>query len=192
MATRLAHKYSIDPTFAKTVLDEADVVLGGVRGALLTIKDGDATANAGVDRKNSPSGSYVLWPRHPDKAARTIRNSIVKRFGKNIGVIIVDSRVTPMRLGTIGFAIGSSGFRVVEDARGKLDLHRRRIEITFQAIADGLAATAQLVMGEASERTPFALIRGAPARFEMGNGIESAKLAREKCVYMSQVHRSHT
>ena len=188
-ARSLAQKHSITPAFAQVVLDEADTVVGGVNGALLTVKNGDAAANAGIDRKNAPEGAVVLWPRNPDLSARNIRRSVQRRSGKNVGVVIVDSRVSPLRLGTTGFAIGSAGFEPVEDLRGSVDLFGRRIEITLRAIADGIAASAQLVMGEASDRIPFAIVRDAPVKFGGGRGIRSSKLAWNQCLYMSQITR---
>jgi coenzyme F420-0:L-glutamate ligase / coenzyme F420-1:gamma-L-glutamate ligase len=188
-ARSLARKHSLTPAFARAVLDEADTVVGGVKGALLTVKSGDAVANAGIDRKNAPEGTVVLWPRNPDLSASNIRRSILRRSGKSVGVIIVDSRVSPLRLGTTGFAIGSAGFEPVEDLRGTVDLFGRRIEITVRAIADGIAASAQLVMGEASDQIPFAIIRDAPVKFGGRHGIRSAKLAWNQCLYMSQIAR---
>jgi coenzyme F420-0:L-glutamate ligase / coenzyme F420-1:gamma-L-glutamate ligase len=188
-AKSLAIEHALPSRFVQVVLDEADSVLGGVRGALLTIKDGDATANAGVDRKNAPRGTYVTWPRDSDKSAQKLRSAIQRRFRKRVGVMIVDSRVTPLRLGTIGFAIGTSGFHAIEDVRGEVDLSGRRVGITFRAIADGLAASAQLVMGEASEKKPFAIIRDSPVRLGSAGGMSVAKLPQEQCLYMSQVTR---
>jgi coenzyme F420-0:L-glutamate ligase len=188
-ARTLARKHSLTPAFAQAVLDEADTVVGGVKGALLTVKNGDAVANAGIDRKNAPKGAVVLWPRNPDLSASNIRRSIQRKSGKNVGVIIVDSRVSPLRLGTTGFAIGSAGFEPIEDLRGRVDLFGRQIEITLRAIADGIAASAQLVMGEASDQIPFAIVREAPAKFSGGHGIRSTKLRWNQCLYMSQIPR---
>ena len=190
-ARTLARKHSLTPPFAQAVIDEADRVIGGVKGALLTVKNGDAVANAGIDRKNAPEGAVVIWPRNADLSAVKIRQSIRRRSGKNVGVVIVDSRVSPMRLGTTGFAIGCAGFEPVEDLRGGLDLFGRRIEITFRAIADGVAASAQLVMGEASDQIPFAIVRDAPVSLSNGHGIRSAKLAWNRCLYMSQIPRAN-
>jgi len=186
-AIGLARRFSLTLPFAQAVLDESDMVIGGVRGALLTIKDGYAVANAGIDRKNAPLNSLVLWPHDPDLSAKTLRDQIRKEFGKQVGVVIVDSRVTPLRLGTTGLAIGAAGFRAVEDIRGNVDLHGREVRITFRAVADALAATAQLVMGESSERKPFAIIREAPVSMESDSGVREAKLAWNRCLYMSQI-----
>jgi coenzyme F420-0:L-glutamate ligase len=190
-AKSLARKYSLTAAFAQAVLDEADTVVGGVEGALLTVKNGDAVANAGIDRKNAPEGAVVLWPRNADLSARNIRRSIRRKSGKNVGVVIVDSRVSPLRLGTTGFAIGCAGFEPIEDIRGSVDLFGRRIEITVRAIADGVAATAQLVMGEAADRIPFAIVRDAPVTFGGRQGTRSAKLKWNRCLYMSQIPRAN-
>jgi coenzyme F420-0:L-glutamate ligase len=190
-ARQLARKHSLTPRFAQAVLDEADRVIGGVKGALLTVKNGDAVANAGIDRKNAPEGAVVLWPQNADLSAKNIRRSIRRKLGKNIGVVIVDSRVSPMRLGTTGFAIGCAGFEAIEDLRGTFDLSGRPIEITFRGIADGIAASAQLVMGEASDQIPFAIIRGAPVTYSNGHGIRPAQLAWNRCLYMSQIPRAN-
>jgi coenzyme F420-0:L-glutamate ligase / coenzyme F420-1:gamma-L-glutamate ligase len=189
-ASKLAGKYSLDARFVEIVLDEADAVVGGVSGALLAVKDGDAVANAGIDQKNAPPQSVVLWPVNPDMSARRIQTAIKESLGKDVGVVIVDSRVSPLRLGTTGFAIGSAGFRPVKDVRGKSDLSGRKVRITLHAVADGLAAAAQLMMGEARERTPFVVIRGAPVTFGSREGIRSAKLAWNYCLYMSQINES--
>jgi coenzyme F420-0:L-glutamate ligase len=189
-AKSLARKYSLTAAFAQAVLDEAEMVVGGVEGALLTVKNGDAVANAGIDRKNAPEGAVVLWPRNADLSAKNIRRSILRKSGKNVGVVIVDSRVSPLRMGTTGFAIGCAGFEPIEDIRGRVDLYGRRIEITVRAIADGIAGAAQLVMGEAADRIPFAIVRDAPVSFGSGHGIRSAKLAWNQCLYMSQIPRA--
>lgn len=187
----LAKRFSLDPFFAQLILEESDKVVGGVERVLLTVKNGDAVANAGIDRKNAPLDSVVLWPKNPDLSAHKLRRRLKKRFGKDVAVVIVDSRVTPMRLGTTGLAIGLSGFRPVEDVRGTKDLSGKPVEITLRAIADGIAATAQLVMGEAAERKPFVIIRGGPVHIVTGESIRRAKLPWKDCLYMSQVIKNN-
>ena len=187
----LAKKYALAPEFTQIVLEESDEVLGGVKGALLTIKNGDAVANAGVDRKNAPKDSVVLWPEDPDLSARRLRSQINKKFRKNVGTVIVDSRVTPLRLGTTGFAIGSAGFPSVNDVLGTVDLSGRKVEITLHAVADGIAAAAQLVMGETAERRPFAVVRQAPVVLGRNRSIHDAKLPWNQCLFMSQIIRAH-
>ncbi len=185
-AIRLGRQYSLPPSFVQVVIDEADQVYGGVKGALLTLKNGEATANAGVDQKNAPKGFVVLWPPKPNDSARKIRVSLSRSFRKRIGVVVVDSRVTPLCLGTVGVALGSSGIEAIRDFRGKPDLYGRQARITFHAIADDIASAAHLVMGEGRERTPFVVVRGAPVRLTDDDG-RRIRLSVEECLYMSQV-----
>jgi coenzyme F420-0:L-glutamate ligase/coenzyme F420-1:gamma-L-glutamate ligase len=146
---------------AQLVLEEADSIWGGVRGFLLTIKQGILTPNAGVDVKNSPTGTASLWPAHPNNSASSLRASLMRKDDVGIGVMIVDSRITPLRLGTVGLAIGISGFRTLQDDRGKCDLYGRRVKVTQTNLADDIASAAHLLMGERNERNGLVVIRDA-------------------------------
>ena len=79
-AKRMARKWKIDPCLTAVVLSEADEILGGVPGFLLTLKNGILTPNAGVDLKNSPPGMATLWPLDPDKSAQRLRASLERRY----------------------------------------------------------------------------------------------------------------
>ena len=161
-AKRLATKYSMNPHLAQIVLEQSDLVCGGVRGFLLTMTQGILTANAGVDLKNSPSGTATLWPAHPNHSASVLRASLMRDRNARIGVVIVDSRVTPLRLGTVGMAIGISGFRGIRDERRMRDLYGRKVIATRTNLADDLASAAHLVMGERDERKGLVVVQGAP------------------------------
>ena len=183
-AIALAAKYGLEPGFIEIVLREAETVYGGVHRALLTSKDGILTANAGIDHKNVPQGIAVLLPEHPDRVADEIRRDVKRRLGKRIGVIIIDSRTAPLRMGTIGVAIGVSGLNPIRDCRGELDLHGKPLLITRMAVADDLACAAHLVMGELTERIPMVLIRGAPVEFDESTSGDAAKINSNDCLYM--------
>jgi coenzyme F420-0:L-glutamate ligase / coenzyme F420-1:gamma-L-glutamate ligase len=187
VARRLGRRFNMPPEFVQIVLNEADAVYGGVPGALLTIKNGDAVANSGVDRKNAPGNSAIPWPVDPKGSAETIRRTIYRRLGKKVGVVIVDSRVTPLRLGTTGLAIACSGFQPVRDSRGVKDLYGRKVLITLQSLADGIAGAAQLLMGETRETIPFVLVRGAPVELSKGKRSGPMTLPAKDCLFMSQI-----
>jgi coenzyme F420-0:L-glutamate ligase/coenzyme F420-1:gamma-L-glutamate ligase len=187
LARQLGRRFEMLPEFAQVVLDEADAVYGGVPGVLLTLKNGDAIANSGVDQKNAPGDSVIPWPVDPHRSAETLRRSLNRKLRKRIGVVIVDSRVTPLRLGTTGLAVASSGFQPVRDSRGTKDLYGRKVRITLQAIADGIAGASQLLMGEGRETIPFVLVRGAPVQFGGGKSSDSMTLPIKDCLYMSQI-----
>ncbi len=183
-AKEFAAEYGLEPGFVEVVLREADEVYGGVYRALLTSKDGIMFANSGIDHKNVPRGFAVLLPENPDRDATDIRKEIEKRVGKRVGVLLIDSRTVPLRMGTIGVAIGISGFNPIRDCRGKPDLHNKPLLITRMAIADDLACAAHLVMGETTEKTPMVLIRDAPVEFDESASIDAARIDSKDCLYM--------
>lgn len=136
----------------------------------LTIKDGVLAAAAGIDESNG-DGDYVLWPKDAQKSANDIRAYLCKRFKlRHVGVIITDSRTTPLRWGTTGAVVSHSGFEALTDYRGKEDLFGRKIIMTKASVQDGLAAAAVLTMGEGKEQTPLAHIEDVPfVRFQSRN-----------------------
>jgi coenzyme F420-0:L-glutamate ligase/coenzyme F420-1:gamma-L-glutamate ligase len=181
-ARRLANKWSIDEHLTAIVLSEADKVLGGVKGFLLTLKKGIMTANAGVDLKNAPLGTAILWPKRPDISARRLRQALGRHYRSDICVEIVDSRVTPLRLGTVGLAIGLAGFVPVRDDRGERDLYGRKIRVTQTNVADDLAASAHFLMGEATERVGAVVIRNAHLALSDAGSSRDAKISLRKCL----------
>ena len=181
-AEQISRKWALDQRLATIVLSEADQVLGGVPGFLLTTKNRILTANAGVDLKNSPPGNAILWPKNADSSALHLRESLERNYGVRVAVIVVDSRVTPMRLGTIGLAIGASGLLAVRDWRGAPDLHGRRIAVTQTNVIDDLAASAHLLMGEASERIGLVIARNAPVRLRSADTSRKASLNPNRCL----------
>lgn len=125
---------------------------------IFAIKNGILTPSAGIDESNA-DGYYILWPSDPQKTANEIRKYLKKRFKlKKIGVIITDSKTTPLRWGTSGVAIAHSGFCGLNSYIGKSDIFGRKLKMTKANIMDALAASAVLVMGEGSEQTPLAII----------------------------------
>ncbi|MEM2878799.1 MAG: coenzyme F420-0:L-glutamate ligase [Candidatus Hadarchaeales archaeon] len=172
------------PEFVEVVLEEADEVVNAVRGALLTIKNGHLTANAGADLSNSPHGHAVLWPRDPMGSAERIMRSF---GGRSIGVIIADSAVRPLRLGTVGQAIGWAGIAPVADCRGKPDLYGRPLRMTWRAIADQIATAAELVTGEGSERRPVVIVRGLEISERRGG--PSPVIPRNRCLFFGKYAR---
>src|SRR5512133_2049062 len=159
-AQRLAAMYRMDPATAEVVLRESDSIVGGIPGFLLCMKGGALLPNAGVDASNAPPGCVTPLPVDPNASARTIKRAVEQATGSKIGVIIADSRTHAMRLGCSGVAIGCAGIPSVIDDRGRCDLFGRKLEVTKRAIADNISSAAELVMGEADECTPAAVIRG--------------------------------
>ena len=188
-AREISAKYNLEPSFVEVVLQEAEKVYGGVSRALLTLKNNMLIANAGVDHKNAPVGYVVLWPKNPNESAEEIRKEIFERTGKHVGVQIIDSQVTPLRVGTIGVAIGIAGFHPVKDYRTHKDLYGNSLLITRHALADDVACAAHLIMGEANERTPAVLCRGIPADFSGKIRPNSVIIPAEECLFMNCIGR---
>jgi len=186
---RFAKKWVMNESLTSIVMNESDSVLGGVKGFLLTVKHGILTANAGVDLKNSPPGTATLWPKDPDKSARRLRRHLLRKRMTRLGVEIVDSRVTPLRLGTIGLAIGLSGFDPVLDERTKPDLYGRKVKVTQSNVADDIAAAAHLLMGETTEKIAAVVVRNARLRFESRRNSRRAKLTSQYCLIFSGTGR---
>ena len=185
-ARQLTEKFLLPPEFAELILREADKIYGGVKKAVLTLKNGVLTANAGIDNKNAPVGSVVLWPKHAEEWAKSIREEIMRKTGKRIAVLIVDSGLIPLRRGTTGLALAVAGFKPVIDHRGEKDIFGKPLVITQHAVADDLASAAHLLMGEAAEKTPIVLIRDAPIVFDEGiYGSASMMIPSDECLFMS-------
>jgi putative folate metabolism gamma-glutamate ligase len=128
----------------------------------LTIKEHLLIPMAGVDESNA-QGQYVLWPRDAQDVANRVRAHLQERFAlQHLGVLITDSKTTPLRWGVTGTAIAHSGFLAVNDYRGHPDIFGRPLQMTTVDVADALAAAAVLVMGEADEQTPLALLEDLP------------------------------
>lgn len=128
----------------------------------LTITRNNLVATAGIDESNG-NGYYILWPKDPQESANKIRGHLVAKFKlKNVGVIITDSRTTPLRWGVTAIAIAYSGFKPLKDYIGKPDIFNRPFQFEKLSIIDTLAGACTVVMGEGNEQTPMAIITDVP------------------------------
>lgn len=133
--------------------------------AWLTLKDGMLVASAGIDRSNA-NGKLILLPKNSFEAAIRLRGYFLKKYDvANLGVLITDSRILPLRAGILGYAIGYDGFKGIYDNRGKPDIFGRALIMSQTDIADGLATSAVICMGEAAEQQPLALITDPPVEW---------------------------
>ncbi len=161
-AETIAKKSDKDPALVEVVLGEAESIIRMRNGNLITLtKHGFICANSGVDKSNVPGEKIVaLLPKNPDQSARRIRREIKEQTGKTVAVIVSDTHGRPLRDGEINVAIGVAGFIPIRDRRGEKDLFGYVLKIKRTAIADELASAAELVIGQASEAVPAAIIRG--------------------------------
>jgi len=149
-----------NPKLTEVIIRESEKVYMSFPGIFMAESNGLLQPNAGIDKSNVQEGNIILYPEDPNKSALSIRLKILTEYGVNLGIVITDSRIYPVRKGTVGIAIGYSGIKAILDDRGKLDLFGKPLKITRRAIADQLATAAQLVMGESGESIPIVLVRG--------------------------------
>jgi len=137
---------------------------------------GFVCANAGVDVSNVDPGMAALLPVDPDRSARRIRDGLRARAGVEVAVVVSDTFGRPWRKGLVDVAIGCAGLAAVVDLRGTTDTRGRTLQATEVAIADEVAAAAELVMGKDSG-VPVALVRGIDSRW-LGEGSVRAEVVR--------------
>ncbi|UCB60685.1 MAG: coenzyme F420-0:L-glutamate ligase [Candidatus Bathyarchaeota archaeon] len=161
-AQTVARKSGKDPAAIEVVLREAESIIRMRNSSLITLtKHGFICANSGIDKSNVPGERTVaLLPQDSDKSARRIRQGIKKQTGKTVAVIVSDTHGRPLRDGEINIAIGVAGLVPLRDRRGEKDLFGYTLKIKRTAIADELASAAELVIGQANEAIPAAIIRG--------------------------------
>jgi len=153
-----------DKTKMKIIRQESDLVIPTKR-VCLTVKDGMAMANAGVDESNG-NGQIILLPRDSYRAAARIRNFFKRQQHlKHFGVVVTDSRCWPLRAGITGAALGYAGFKGLKKYRGQPDIFGRPFKYSRVNVADSLATAAVFCMGEGNEQRPLALITEAPVKF---------------------------
>ena len=141
---------------------EAETVRVVARRGATTIaqtRHGLVLAAAGVDESNTAPGSVVLLPVDPDESARRLRKAVAGRTGRTVGVIVTDTMGRPWRTGQTDNAIGAAGIMPVRDHRGEADTFGNILEVTIAAVADEIAAAADLVKGK-SRQVPAAVVRG--------------------------------
>lgn len=149
-----------EAAYRQIVEEEAKAILRR-RGplAITLTKHGFICANSGVDRSNVEGEQVVLLPADPDRSAHRIRIRVERGLGVSLAVIITDTFGRAWRRGLVDVAIGVSGMLPILDLRGSVDMHGRVLEVTEVAIADEIAAAAELVTGKASG-VPAALVSG--------------------------------
>jgi len=163
-AKNLASQYNRDPSLIEVVLRESKSIVRMGEGHIIAeTKHGFICANAGIDRSNVPGERNVApLPRNPDESAQRIRRRIKELTGNDVAVIISDTHGRALRRGEINVAIGIAGMKPIRDRRNETDLFGYMLKVKQTAIADELCSAAELVIGQADEGVPAAIIRGYP------------------------------
>jgi coenzyme F420-0:L-glutamate ligase len=166
----LAEKTNRSPAFCEALIKEGErlgwIDRGACPGAVLTelrpegLKMGTIlVANAGLDESNAPEGQAIGWPEDPVRSVSTLRASLKKKTGKNVAVILTDSCCMPRRMGVMAIALTVSGLDPLVDLRGRPDLFGKKLHLTSEALADQLATAGNMLMGNAGDSVPAAIVR---------------------------------
>jgi coenzyme F420-0:L-glutamate ligase/coenzyme F420-1:gamma-L-glutamate ligase len=175
-ATEMAGALAKDPRLVEVILRETRQVVRMDKGILVVeTRHGLVCANAGVDRSNVDADSACLLPEDPDRSAQGLREGLAARTGHDVPVIITDTFGRPWREGLTNVAIGIAGLRPLRSYLGERDPAGNVLQATVIAMADELAAAAELVMGKLA-RIPAAVVRGL--EWEPGPG-SSRELLRD-------------
>jgi coenzyme F420-0:L-glutamate ligase/coenzyme F420-1:gamma-L-glutamate ligase len=178
-AMELAAELEKDPRHVQVVLDETVELLRSERGVMICVtRHGFVCANAGVDASNVPGEDSVLMlPLDPDRSARALRDRLRGLTGVAPAVVITDSFGRAWRLGQCDMTIGCAGLAPLEDWRGRRDAQGRELRATWIAVADELAAAADLAR-EKDGQEPVVLVRGAGRHVSAEHGPGAAALLR--------------
>jgi coenzyme F420-0:L-glutamate ligase/coenzyme F420-1:gamma-L-glutamate ligase len=170
MALAWATQYDKDARQVEVVLRESKRIVRMDRGVLISeTHHGFICANAAVDASNVAADTVCLLPRDPDGSALKLRDRLAERFGVAPGIIVSDSFGRPWRAGIVNVAVGVAGLAPLSDYRGQQDAAGYELHVSILAVADELAAAAELVMNKLDAR-PVALIRGYTSSTDSQHG----------------------
>jgi len=180
LAKEIAQKTGKEPAVVEVILRETkEIVRLGPNSLITETKNGIVCANAGVDRSNvEGERNVVLLPKNPDASAQKIMQKIKSLTGCDVAVIVSDTHGRPLRMGEINVAIGVAGIKPIRDRRGEKDLFGYVLRIKQTAVADELASAAELVIGQANEGIPVAIIRGY--NYQTAEDASAKELTRPK------------
>jgi coenzyme F420-0:L-glutamate ligase/coenzyme F420-1:gamma-L-glutamate ligase len=185
-AETVAKNLHKDPALVEVILRESRAIRRMGDGHLITeTHHRFVCANAGVDQSNVSGGRAVApLPKNPDRSARKIRDGILRLTGKNVAVIVSDTHGRPFRMGEINIAIGVAGITPIRDRRGETDLFGYVLHVKQTAVADELASAAELVIGQAKEGIPAAIVRGYKYPYAKKASAKMLIRARRKDLFL--------
>ena len=161
-AKTIGRRTKKDPRLIELIMKDSKKILRADKQALVVaMKNGFVCLNAGVDKSNvNGRRVYARLPTDLDGSANHVRIELERLSGKRLAVIIGDTYSRPFRVGQVEFAIGIAGFDPIVDYRGSKDLFGYELKFKYVALADEVAAAAELVMGQGAEGVPAVIVRG--------------------------------
>ncbi|MBP2030085.1 coenzyme F420-0:L-glutamate ligase/coenzyme F420-1:gamma-L-glutamate ligase [Methanohalophilus levihalophilus] len=164
LALRLGEKGDRDPRIVQAVLDRSHECLIGYPMMLMQSKGAHVCINAGIDDSNVEGGKFVELPEDSDASACAIGEELERLSGKSLSVIITDTNGRAFRIGQTGVAIGVYHIKPIKDWKGTRDLFGLELKISEEAVADEVAAAANILMGEGNGGNPVVIVRGLNLR----------------------------
>ena len=159
LAQGISSEYQKDPRIVELILSESKKIVRMQNGIIVVeTKTGFVCANAGIDESNVKDGFATLLPIDSDASAKKLRESILKKTGKSVAIVVSDTFGRPFRMGQTNCAIGLSGIDPILDYAGTKDSFGNILRVTAIAISDEIASAAELVMGK-NNQCPVAIIR---------------------------------
>lgn len=157
----------------------------------LTIKDGMFMASSGIDESNA-NGKIIILPKDSFKSAKSLQVKLSRIYKiKNLGIVISDSALMPLRNGTISSSLGHFGFKGVNSYVGKKDIFGKILKMSRVNIADSLATSAVLLMGEGNEQKPLAKISDAPVIFSRNINKKDSSIAIKDDIFYPLIKNLH-
>ncbi|MDH4213496.1 MAG: coenzyme F420-0:L-glutamate ligase [Candidatus Thorarchaeota archaeon] len=178
-AEKIALANERKPQKIQTAINEAQDIIREEPVLITRTRHGLITDMSGVDESNAPVGYYVLLPENPDHSADMICRALSEIMGFEIPVIIADTQGRPWRKGAVNLAIGLAGISPFTVNAGLKDLYGHELRSSLVCIADELAAAAELIMGQADEGIPAAIIRGLDLQHEEGSATQIIRSENE-------------
>ncbi len=171
-AKEIAGKIGHNPERVEVALQEASEVLREEPILITKTKHGIVTDFSGVDESNAPQDTLIALPDDPDMSAKRISDSLSISVGFDIPVIITDTQGRPWRKGAINLAIGIAGMSPYTHNVGREDLYGQKLQGSLVCLADQIAGSAELVMGQADEGVPVVIVRGVDFKKEDGSASQ--------------------
>ncbi len=177
-AVEIAEKIEHSKERVEAALLEASEILREEPILITKTKQGFITDFSGIDESNAPPGTLIALPENPDESAQSISDSLSTSVGFTVPVIITDTQGRPWRKGAVNLAIGVAGMSSFIHNVGKKDLYGYELRGSLVCLADEIASSAELIMGQANEGIPVVIVRGV--NFERADGSASEILRADE------------
>jgi len=171
-AKKIASRGDISDIKTEVALQEAVEVIRDEPVLVTRTRQGIITDYSGVDESNAPIGFLIALPRNPDKSALEIHEKISESLEFKVPVIITDTQGRPWRRGAVNLAIGLAGFSPFTINEEAIDIHGKPLRSSLVCIADEIAASSELLMGQANEKIPVVIVRGLHLPSKAGTAKE--------------------